>query len=85
MDHPLFSFLPNGEGEFSTWKVHKSRPTGPKPDKMDDYNMKTKQNKTKKAKKKLHAEKSYTGMIDNGSYVLFFLKQQSKEPSKTKC
>lgn len=54
MDHPLFSFLPNGEGEFSTWKVHKSRPTGPKPDKMDDYNMKTKQ----KVKKKLHAEKA---------------------------
>jgi len=76
----LFSFLPNGEGELSTWKVHKSRPTGPKPDKMDDYNT-----KTKKAKKKLHAEKSYTGMIDNGSYILFFLKQQSKEQSKTKC
>lgn len=50
MDHPLFSFLPNGEGEFSTWKVHKSRPTGPKPDKMDDYNMKT--NKKKKSKEK---------------------------------
>lgn len=80
MDHPLFRFLPNGEGEFSTWKVLKSRPTGPKPDKMDDYNTKTK----KKVKKKLHAEKSYAGMRDNGSYILSSLRQQSKEPSKNK-
>lgn len=50
MDHPLFSFLPNGEGEFSTWKVHKSRPTGPKPDKMDDYNTKTEKKKKSKEK-----------------------------------
>lgn len=35
--HPLLRFLPNGKGELSTWKVHKSRPTRPKPNKMDDY------------------------------------------------
>lgn len=35
--HPLLRFLPNGKGELSTWKVHKSRPTRPKPDKTDDY------------------------------------------------
>lgn len=40
--------------------------------------------KQKKVKKKLHAEKSYAGMRDNGSYILSSLKQQSKEPSKNK-
>lgn len=35
--HPSLSVLPNGKDELSTWKVHKSRPTRPKPNKTGDY------------------------------------------------
>lgn len=58
MDHPSFIFLPNGEDELSTWKVHKSRPTGSKPDKMDDYNKK-REKRLKKERKNLNL-KVYT-------------------------
>lgn len=54
MNHPLFISLPKGEDELSTWKVHKSRPTRSKPDKMDDYNKKERKGEAEKARKNIN-------------------------------
>lgn len=44
----IAQFLPKGKGELPTWKVHKSRPTRPKSNKMDDYHRSGKGKHTKR-------------------------------------